>query len=118
VSNQKHCEDIQKENYSLFVFKALALETIPLVCYKSVTLCCSVSIKIYKPFLNALFLRQSSKKVLELVDLPLLLLLTSSAAVSFLLNLLLFVQNFIFLAMSLKLASFTKGSSGGLTKLK
>jgi len=29
-----------KRNYFLFVSRALALETIPIICYKSVTLCC------------------------------------------------------------------------------
>ena len=40
MSKWKHCEDQQKSFYFLFISRASALETIPTICYKSVTLCC------------------------------------------------------------------------------
>jgi len=40
MSNWKHCKGQQKEDYFLFVSKALALETIQSICYGSVSPCC------------------------------------------------------------------------------
>jgi len=40
--NWNQYEDQQQGDYFLFCFKASALETILTICYKSVTLCCSV----------------------------------------------------------------------------
>jgi len=40
MSNWKHCEDQHKVIISYLFLFAIALETIPTNCYKSVTLCC------------------------------------------------------------------------------
>jgi len=43
LANWKHCEDPPpKKNNFLFISRALALETIPIIYYKSVTHCCLV----------------------------------------------------------------------------
>jgi len=40
VMQKKQCMSLKFVNYFLFISRALALETIPTICYKSVTLCC------------------------------------------------------------------------------
>ena len=59
MSNWKHCEDQQKEIISVkFISRALASETVPTLCYKSVTPCCSAwsqSFERPNPFSRKLF---------------------------------------------------------------